>query len=127
MTILHTTYIPTYVHTGNAPSSRTGLLEAVRLATQKGILVIALTQCFRGGVLLDKYQVGAALKAAGIISGGDMTVEAAATKLAYLFGRLGDSAKVKEMLGVSIRGEVSPTAKFEKGVTNYHGGIMSKL
>lgn len=137
--------------TGNAPSTRAGLLDAVRTATGRGIVVVALTQCRQvltrvtsrphthaipiytaspgdlcltrlallavqpqGGVLLSKYEVGQALQSAGIVSGGDMTTEAAATKLAYLFGRLGDSAKVKEVIGVNLRGELSPTEKVRK-------------
>lgn len=69
--------------TGNAPSTRSGLLEAVRLATSKGIVVVALTQCHQGGVLLEKYSVGLALKEAGVLSGGDMSTEACATKVLY--------------------------------------------
>ncbi len=56
--------------TGNGDTStRSGLLEAVTLAAKKGILVVVLTQCFQGGVLLDKYSVGVALRAAGVVSG----------------------------------------------------------
>ncbi len=72
--------------TGNAPSTRSGLLEAVRLATGKGVVVVALTQCYQGGVLLEKYSVGLALKEAGVLSGGDMSTEACATKVGWVGG-----------------------------------------
>lgn len=59
-----------FLGTGNGDTStRSGLLEAVTLAAQKGIIVVVLTQCFQGGVLLDKYSVGVALRAAGVVSG----------------------------------------------------------
>jgi L-asparaginase len=67
-------------------------------------------------VLLDKYEVGSALKKAGVVSGGDMTTEACATKLAYLFGRLADPGRVKDMLAKDLRGELSPVEKFEQGI-----------
>ena len=109
--------------TGNAPSTRSGLLEAVRLATAKGIVVVALTQCHQGGVLLEKYAVGSALKEAGVVSGGDKTPEACATKLAYLFGRLKDPEAVKRHLGMDLRGELSPASKWEKSIlTHTHEG-----
>ena len=60
--------------------------------------------------------MGAALKAAGVVSGGDLTTEACATKLAYLFGRLNDSNKVKEILEVNLRGELSPRDRFDKSI-----------
>ena len=108
--------------TGNAPSTRSGLLEAVRIATAKGIVVVALTQCHQGGVLLEKYSVGLALKEAGVLSGGDMSTEACATKLAYLFGRLKDPEAVKRHLGMDLRGELSPASKWEKSILTHHEG-----
>ena len=50
-------------------------------------MVVATTQCLTGAVMLGHYAVGHALKDAGVVSAGDMTVEAACCKLAYLFGR----------------------------------------
>lgn len=60
------------------------------MAKAKQILVLAVTQCLRGGVSLGAYAVGVALEANGVISGGDMTTEAVVTKLGYLFGLTND-------------------------------------
>ncbi len=114
--------------TGNGDTStRSGLLQAMSLATKRSIVVVALTQCHRGGVLLDKYSVGLALREAGVVSGGDMTVEAAAAKLAYLFSRTGgNTAQVKSLLGKDLRGELSSDARYERTIQSAPH-IMSKL
>ena len=51
------------------------LLHAPQIAKAKGILVVAVTQCLRGGVSLSTYAVGVALERNGVLSGGDMTTE----------------------------------------------------
>ena len=94
--------------TGTAPARREGFIEALRTAHRNGVLVVATTQCQRGGVVLCTYEVGRQLEEAGVVAAGDMTTEAAATKLAYLFGRYkGDADKVRHLVGVSLRGELS--------------------
>ncbi|CAM9908269.1 unnamed protein product, partial [Ectocarpus fasciculatus] len=76
--------------TGNSPSRREHFVQFIKMAKAKGILVVAVTQCLRGGVSLGTYAVGVALEANGVISGGDMTTEAVVTKLGYLFGLTND-------------------------------------
>lgn len=93
--------------TGNGPSKKVGLLEAISNARAKGIVVVAVSQCLRGGVSLTTYSMGKDFKDAGVVSGGDMTTEACTTKLAYLFGRLGDPERVAQTFSENIRGEIT--------------------
>ncbi len=71
---------------GNAPTAK-WFLEAVQDAIARGILILNVTQCVDGSVRSNRYVSGDMLAAAGVISGYDITVEAATTKMMVLFGR----------------------------------------
>lgn len=95
--------------TGNIPAVKQSFIQILADAADKGILVVASTQCLAGSVLLGHYAVGEALEHAGVVSANDMTLEAVASKVGYLLGR-GDltHAQVSKLMGVSLRGEVTP-------------------
>ena len=89
---------------GNAPS-KPWFLDIIRKAAGSKIL-LNVTQCFSGGVNMDIYANGKALKESGVISGGDLTTEGALAKLFHLMGNHSDNKEVKRLLTENLRGEM---------------------
>lgn len=93
---------------GNAPNDNPAFLDALHEADQRGVVIVNCTQCLRGTVNIEEYATGASLKAAGVISGYDMTPEAALTKLYYLFSQQLPQVEVKRQMQADLRGELTP-------------------
>jgi L-asparaginase len=91
---------------GNAPTS-IWLSQGLKRFTTNGGIVLNVTQCQAGFVEMGLYETSRGLKAAGVISGHDITTEAALTKMMLLLGSLHDKNEIKEKLSISLRGEIS--------------------
>jgi L-asparaginase len=91
---------------GNAPRKE-WLVKALKMATKNGKVIVNTTQCQTGRVEMSIYETGNQLREAGVVSGHDMTVECAVTKLMNLFGRGYDTRQVSELMGTSLAGELS--------------------
>jgi L-asparaginase len=95
---------------GNGPDHDTKFIAALAEAVARGVVIVDCTQCLEGTVKLNEYAAGSALARAGVISGFDMTAEAALTKLYYLFSRGYAPAKVKREMQRDLRGELTVPA-----------------
>ncbi len=93
---------------GNAPVNNDAFLEALRRATERGVIVVAVTQPQRGTADLDLYATGQALADAGVVSGYDMTTEAALAKLYFLFEQGHPPEEVRSLVQTNLRGELTP-------------------
>jgi L-asparaginase len=92
---------------GNGPTQDREFLAVLDEATARGVVIVDTTQCLRGRVDLQRYRTGSALADAGVVSGFDMTAEAALAKLFYLFGKGLSSDRVREEMVRNLRGELT--------------------
>jgi L-asparaginase len=92
---------------GNAPTNDRQFLDALAEAAGRGIVIVDCTQCLRGTVNLTQYATGSALADAGVISGYDMTAEAALTKLAFLLSQDLPVDEIKKLMREDLRGELT--------------------
>lgn len=91
---------------GNAPSGKE-FINVIKWAVEHNIVVVNVTQCLEGKVQMNRYENGQILLNSGVVSGHDMTVEAAIVKLMYLLGNCKSIEEVKQGMGTNLRGELS--------------------
>ena len=91
---------------GNSPSGE-WFTGPIAKAIERGVVILNVTQCVNGAVNSSLYDTGNTLARAGVISGHDITSEAAITKMMYLFGKGMSNKQVEKYLQRNICGEMT--------------------
>lgn len=99
---------------GNIPGSADALLPIIKKAFASGTVITVCSQCPAGTVVLGAYETSASLKAAGAVSGRDMTTEAAVAKLYHLFSLGIPRDEIKQMMETDLCGELSGSAEMDE-------------
>jgi len=93
--------------TGNGPTHKSSFVDLIKKAISRNILVVATTQCHKGTVALNVYEVGKRLLSVGVVSAGDMTTEACVAKISYLCGRGLQGETLRSAMAQDLRGELT--------------------
>ena len=95
---------------GNIPTLERSLVPVIEKASRLDVPVVIVSQCHRAHVDLSRYIGGSAAQDAGAIGAGDMTDEAALTKLMVTLGRTDGHGRVhaaREAFAKAPAGEMS--------------------
>lgn len=95
---------------GNSPSE-SWFIESMEKAVKKGLIILNVSQCNGGRVIQGRYETSKDMKRIGVLSGGDITTEAAITKMMFLLANESSDAEVRRKLIIPIAGEMSLTAQ----------------
>lgn len=91
---------------GNAKTDK-WFVDLLKGLVGRGVYVVNVTQCVGGAVLMGKYATSEGLKRLGVISGGDITTEAAVGKMMYLLNKNLGPKVFKTIFETSLRGEMN--------------------
>jgi len=91
---------------GNGPTEE-WFIDLLEKAIKKGLLVLNITQCQVGNVEMGKYETSIPLRDAGVVSGRDMTTEAAIVKLMHVLANYSSPREIREILNKSVVGEMT--------------------
>jgi len=91
---------------GNAPTSK-WFLDCLKETVEKGIIIYNVSQLIGGVVAHGRYETSKYLEEIGIVSGRDITREAAITKLMFLLGNETNIEDIKQKLSAPLSGELT--------------------
>ena len=91
---------------GNAMTQK-WFLDSLKKGIDKGLVIVNISQCIGGSVQMDLYESGSKLKSIGVLSGYDMTTEAALAKLMFLFGHNVTNDVIKKYFNIDLCGEMT--------------------
>ena len=89
---------------GNAPQKE-WFIRQLKEASERGIVIVNITQCQSGAVEMGRYETGLQLLQAGVISGYDSTVESVLTKLMFLLGHGKSEREIRYQMSIPVAGE----------------------
>ena len=92
---------------GGVSNFRRDHAEALRGLMKQGIPVVLTSQCLYEASTPDLYEVSRPLREAGVISAGDMTTEAAVTKLMWALAQAKDVEAIRDLMLQNICGEIT--------------------
>lgn len=91
---------------GNAPQ-KSWLMQLLKAAIERGIIVVNTTQCPEGGVEMTRYETGLQLLQIGVLNGYDCTTEAMVTKMMHLLGKDLTTEQRRKLIASSLAGEIT--------------------
>lgn len=81
-------------------------IECLEEAIKTGLIVLNVSQCIGGEVMQGRYETSKRLNEIGVLSGGDITTEAAVAKLMILLGSEEDRDVMMRKLSSPLNGEM---------------------
>ena len=91
---------------GNAPQ-KPWFIQALKEATDRGIVIVNISQCPSGMVEMGRYETSLQLIEAGVVSGYDSTVESILTKLMFMLGNGKSAEEIRQLMNLPIAGEIT--------------------
>ena len=85
-------------------------MNLIEHAINNDVIIVIMSQCQEGGVN-DLYETGRYLTKIGAVLAFDMTTECVLAKLSYLLGKKYSISKIKKLMSLNLRGELTDLKK----------------